>query len=151
MGTVHGCLNWASMCVLAIKLPHQRKLESEIATSMDRGAQSLLSNQSRFCIHTSLIFLLSILQNWDLISVRSGFGDPILFTPEISHPTITYLCLLRDPSHGKKSILKFIAVEEKKPQTQQNQMENRGILFPIISVFQKGENVPLGVFRQLHP
>lgn len=81
----------------------------------------LLSNQSRFSIHISLILLFHILQNGDLITVRSGFGDPFHFIPEISYPTITYLCLLRDPPYRKKSILKFRAIEEKNPQTQHNQ------------------------------
>lgn len=114
---------------------------------------SLLSSQSRFSIHISLIFLLCILQDWDLISVRSGFGDPIHFIPlfQISYPTITYLCILRDPPHGKKSILKFRATEEKNPKPTKPNRENRRILFPLISDFQKEENVPLGIFRQLHP
>lgn len=114
---------------------------------------SLLSSQSRFSIHISLIFLLCILQDWDLISERSGFGDPIHFIPlfQISYPTITYLCILRDPPHGKKSILKFRAIEEKNPKPTKPKRENRRILFPLISDFQKEENASLGIFRQLHP
>lgn len=42
MCTVHSCLNWAPTFVLGIKLPHHRRLKSEIAASMDRGAWKLM-------------------------------------------------------------------------------------------------------------
>lgn len=83
----------------------------------------------------ALIFLLFILLNGGFISVKSGFWGPIHFIPEISHPTITYLCRLSDLPHGKKPILNFRAIETKK--TPKPNRENRRVLFPLLSDFLK--------------
>lgn len=40
---------------------------------------------------------------------------------------------------------------KKKPKPTKPNRGNRRILFPLISDFQKEENAPLGIFRQLHP
>lgn len=71
--------------------------------------------------------------------MRSGFGYTIHFTPEISYPTITYLCLLSDPPHVNSEI--YSCRRKKAPNATKPIRENRGVLFPIISDFQKGENV----------
>lgn len=132
-----------------------QKGKSEMAKISSRSllqciGLSLLSSQSRFSIHISLFPVMYP------SGLRSDFCEIWIWGPNPLYSR-NFLSNRHLPVHTQRSSSweeehsEIQSNRKKKPKPTKPNRGNRRILFPLISDFQKEENAPLGIFRQLHP